>query len=325
MNHQHLFLSCDWGTSSYRLRLIDKTNLQVIAQDNSDNGNAKVFEKWKNRKDDQTSRLEFYKSFIKESINQFEYKAQLDLRNVPLVISGMASSTIGMVELPYQNLPFNLDGSDLLVKTLKPDANFPYPTFIISGIKSETDVMRGEEIQLVGCYINNDTEVQVFIIPGTHSKHIFTVCDKAVSFSTYLTGELFSLLSTYSILANSIEAGGDFENQNNKEAFKKGLFCGIEINLLNALFQVRTNNLFDKLSKQENFYYLSGMLIGAEFKSLALKKNIIVTLISNDVLTPQYHFALKTLEIGSLVKVISVDEALIAGHLKVLNLMNANS
>jgi 2-dehydro-3-deoxygalactonokinase len=38
--------------------------------------------------------------------------------------------------------------------------------------------------------------------------------------------------------------------------------------LLNNLFQVRVNDILNKLNKEQNFYYLSGLLIGSEFDYL---------------------------------------------------------
>ena len=318
MNKHHLFLSCDWGTSSFRLRLIHKTNFQIIAEQSNANGNAKVFQQWQNEENPTTFRLAFYQSFILQSIQQFEQKTNLSLKEVPLIISGMASSTIGMLELPYKKLPFSLSGSDLKIEKIAASTAFPYPTTLVSGVKSDSEVMRGEEIQLVGGAANTHIEKQVFIIPGTHCKHIFTQFDKAISFATYMTGELFQLLSTQSILTNSIEKSGDFTEKAHKKGFEKGLLDSLDNNPLNVFFRVRTNSLFEKCTKQENFYYLSGLLIGLELKELMPQKDLKVTLISNDILTPQYFTALNRLKIGKSLNVISVDKAIINGHYKIL-------
>jgi 2-dehydro-3-deoxygalactonokinase len=44
------------------------------------------------------------------------------------------------------------------------------------------------------------------------------------------------------------------------------------LNILRAAFLVRTNQLLAKLSKKENYFYLSGLMIGAEIKDLSLAK-----------------------------------------------------
>ena len=43
-----LFISCDWGTSTFRLRLVDKDNQQVLAEVTNQQGIAATFEEWKN-------------------------------------------------------------------------------------------------------------------------------------------------------------------------------------------------------------------------------------------------------------------------------------
>ena len=74
-------------------------------------------------------------------------KTSLD--DVPVVISGMASSTIGLRELPYKPLPFAADGSDLVAEILAPTVDFKHATLLISGVSSTDDVMRGEILERV--------------------------------------------------------------------------------------------------------------------------------------------------------------------------------
>ena len=319
MSNNHLFLSCDWGTTAFRLRLIDKNSLHIVAEHSNTNGIAAVFRQWQNSPQNATTRLAFYQSFILESIKQWEKTSLPTLNGVPIVLSGMASSTMGLMELPYRELPFSLDGSDLRIEKIAASSIFSHPMTLVSGAKSVTDVMRGEEIQLVGCAADTRLEAQVFIIPGTHSKHIFTRFDKAVSVATYMTGELFAVLSTHSILSNSIEKNGDFTEGSHRRAFEVGVHDSLERNPLNAFFQVRINTLFDKYTPSENYYYLSGLLIGLELKELIPQKNLNITLISNNVLTPQYLTALATLKIGQSLTVVNADEAIIKGHRKILD------
>ena len=319
MSNDHLFLSCDWGTTAFRLRLIDKNSLNIVAEHSNANGIAAVFRQWQNSPQNATARLAFYQSFIAESIEILEKTSPKTLKGVPIVLSGMASSTMGLMELPYREMPFSLDGSDLRIEKIAASLIFPHPITLVSGAKSATDVMRGEEIQLVGCAADTRLEAQVFIIPGTHSKHIFTRFDKAVSVATYMTGELFAVLSTHSILSNSIEKNGDFTEGSHHRAFDAGLNDSLERNPLNAFFQVRIHTLLGKYTPSENYYYLSGLLIGLELKELIPQKSLNVTLISNNVLTPQYLTTLEILQIGQSLTVVNVDEAIIKGHRKILD------
>src|SRR6185312_14531588 len=145
------------------------------------------------------------------------------------------------------------------------------PVYLISGIKSDTDVIRGEETQLLGCVKDNVECLgnRLYIFPGTHSKHILVKGHQVIDFKTYMTGEIFSLLATKSILGNSVKTGARKTGIKSKRSFEKGLKAAIHGNILNEAFLVRTNDLFKKISKENNFYYLSGLMIGTEIKNLS--------------------------------------------------------
>ncbi len=77
--------------------------------------------------------------------------------------------------------------------------NFRIPYILVSGFQTDTDIMRGEETKLLGFDIPDDEE-RIFIFPGTHSKHVFVKNKTGIDFKTYMTGELFNLMSEKSIL-----------------------------------------------------------------------------------------------------------------------------
>ena len=52
------------------------------------------------------------------------------------------------------------------------------------------------------------------------------------------------------------------------QAFKTGVRNSGESGILNSLFTVRTNQLFNLLDKTRNAFYLSGLLIGSELNDL---------------------------------------------------------
>ena len=311
------FLSCDWGTSSFRLRLVDAINQVTIAEESSSQGIFLTHELWKQTGKPKKNKLLYFQSFLHDQIKKIEEKQKCSLKELPLVISGMASSSIGMLELPYKEIPFCTDGSDLEIKTIAADTFFSHPTIIISGVKTSDDVMRGEETLLVGCFPIRKDENQVFIFPGTHSKHVTVKNGLAVGITTYMTGEYFELLSKKSILSASIEKGGDRQYDKNQESFKAGVLHGIETNLLHGSFLVRTNQLFAKFSNQENYFYLSGLLIGAELKDLKNNMASGLLIVGNKNLIPYYKTAILLLNLPGAVFVRDADEALIRGQLKI--------
>jgi 2-dehydro-3-deoxygalactonokinase len=312
------FLSCDWGVSSFRLRAVKVTGLKIMAEENSDCGIAKSFELWRQSRKTEKHRLAFYLDIIRQHIRMLEKKSGISLRGLPLIISGMASSTMGMMNLSYKGCPFLANGSDLEIKLIEADNEFSCKTIVVSGAKTNEDVIRGEETQLAGCFHDDDLK-HVFVFPGTHSKHVIVTKRKAVDFKTYMTGEFFELLSKKSILSLSIEDGLDFRHSKNAQGFKKGVTDSVTSNLLHNCFMVRTNDLFGKFTKRENYYYLSGLLIGTEMKELMNKKYTSITLVSDETLLPFYETAFKVLNKKKLVLHIqNADEALISGQLKIL-------
>src|SRR5690349_6488644 len=116
------FISCDWGTSAFRLRLVDAETKEVLATIKTDQGNAAVYNDWiSNHK--QEDRLAFYSNILADGVQALEQEYKQPLTNTTIVISGMASSSIGMMELPYKDLPFHLDGSDALTEVVAPLPN----------------------------------------------------------------------------------------------------------------------------------------------------------------------------------------------------------
>jgi len=311
------FISCDWGTSALRVRLVDANTLNVIAQTESLQGISATFESWKNDSRNENGLLIFYQSALNKEIERLEQKVNHSLNDVPLIISGMASSSIGMIELRYRKIPFDVDADDLNIKVIEASDGFRHQIILISGIRTEDDVMRGEETLLVGCIDENIREEQLFIFPGTHSKQVVVKDGIVVDFKTYMTGEFFELLSKKSILSNDV-AEGNF-SESGLESFKKGVKDSLHSNLLHSSFLVRTNHLFDKLSKQENYFYLSGLLIGAELKE-AMKNHENIILVSEPPLSKLYETAFEILkEKNSFLKVKNASEAVLKGQIRVCN------
>ena len=58
-------------------------------------------------------------------------------RDLPVIISGMASSTIGWHELPYARTPFACDGSDVVWKQVEERV------ILVSGLRTEEKALRG--------------------------------------------------------------------------------------------------------------------------------------------------------------------------------------
>lgn len=309
-----MFLSCDWGTSSFRLRLVKTSDLAIVAEVKNNDGIAETHRQWQLQT--ASTRQEFYVVKLKTSIQSLLKNLSDIPNNLPIILSGMVSSTLGMIDLPYKNLPFNLDGSDFSVESLS-GIEGCNPFLIISGARTENDVIRGEETKIIGCssFLADTDEEKLLILPGTHPKHITLKGNKVVSFKTFMTGEFFELLSQKSVLSSSVEVGGDFSDPANQQSFQNGVLESQESDLLHACFLVRTNQVLKQVPKQQNFYYLSGLLIGAELNYLP--KEIPVYLVGAGIHIAYYKKALDILKIKISAE-IDADEALLIGQKNIL-------
>jgi 2-dehydro-3-deoxygalactonokinase len=300
-------LSCDWGTSVFRLRIVNVDDGEILDEITSNYGINTAHNEWLAIRKDESERLNFYRSFIQSNIDKMRADV---VKSLPVIISGMASSSIGMRELNYATIPFHLSGDDLVTERFAADAFCAHDILLVSGLQTTNDVMRGEETLISGCNINDEV---LAIFPGTHSKHAIIKNNTVVDFKTYMTGEFFELLSTKSLLARSVLQN----DAPDIAAFIEGVKDGAANNILNASFHVRTNQLLKKYPAEENYHYLSGLLIGSELSDLKNASYQSVIIVANDLLMQLYSSALNAIDPSIKIDLQSADEALIKAHISI--------
>jgi 2-dehydro-3-deoxygalactonokinase len=179
----------------------------------------------------------------------------------------MASSSIGWEELPYARTPLGLDASNLVFKRLDwPKPSSISETYLLSGAATDDDIMRGEETEAIGLLSQiPPTEHCVLILPGTHSKHLLISNGRIETFNTYMTGELFDVLTHHSILKVSTNADAPSSlDTADWKAFDDGVLRAAKSGLGLSLFQTRTRAILKQCPPAQNTRFLSGLLIGAE-------------------------------------------------------------
>jgi len=260
------FVSCDWGTSNFRLRLIHTKSLNVLVEHKTNQGIKILHQKFLAQS--QLNQIAFFKNYL---LSQIENLSDHQIARL-IVIAGMASSNIGLMELDYGEMPFNIEGKGLNWKTIPFQKG--QDILLISGVKGELGMMRGEEMQALGLikYINSYQD-GILILPGTHSKHITYRTGSFTALKSFMTGELFELLSNKSILSNNIESCP--WSMKRKKSFEEGLLIGFNKELSANLFSIRARHLLQKSNKKDNYFMLSGMLIGDELSYLKNHKTTI--------------------------------------------------
>ena len=326
---QRYFLGCDWGTSSFRLRLFNQEDKRVEAEIYSNQGVANVYKQWQELTNlDSVTQELFFRCELKKQVDNLSSKTQLNFSNATILLSGMASSSIGMKPIPYANAPFSISGSDMLTEMIQADHHLPHDILLVSGVKTETDVIRGEETQLVGMVSLLKTKKiyqgpGIFIFPGTHSKHLYVQDDQLKEINTCMTGELFEILKGNSVLKDSVDSSLlNFETDQDQESFRRGVKAASEKSMLEQLFKVRTNQLFCLLDKRQNTFFLSGLLIGSELSALPTESNVPFLLCSTEKLHGFYKLALDELKLLSnslLIPSEMMDEATMEGQFIIRN------
>lgn len=270
------FLSCDWGTSSFRLRWVSRVAGSVLSELREPVGVRALYERAASEGgNSQGERAAFFESFLREQLARIHSQLSASKERLPLVISGMASSSVGWKELPYASVPFLLDGRSLRAETVeweKPD--WISDTYLISGMATAQDMMRGEETEVLGVMSEPAMEKfrgnSLILLPGTHSKHVRVESNAVTDFRTYMTGELFDVLGRHSLLRASVEMSAKAEQMTSADhaAFREGVLFAGERGLAGGLFRVRTRAVLSHQPISENTWFFSGLLIGAEIAAL---------------------------------------------------------
>jgi 2-dehydro-3-deoxygalactonokinase len=272
------FLSCDWGTTSFRLRWISGADRRVVREIREQAGVKSLYEKAvSDGAATEAARAPVFGAFLRIKLEALVAEEKAPAHPLPLVISGMASSSIGWRELPYGKSPSPLDASGLRAEELhweKPA--WIGPTYLISGLATECEMMRGEETEIIGLMAESSLaslrENCRLILPGTHSKHVRIENQTIVDWHTFMTGELFEVLGGHSLLRASIDLNtrpGAAASESERAAFYDGVRYAQKHGLGGALFRVRTRAVLGRRPLRENTWFFSGLLIGAELSEIS--------------------------------------------------------
>ena len=224
----------------------------------------------------------------------------------PLLMAGMVGSQQGWREAPYCPLP--ADSASLSAHRCFVATPWGSPAWIIPGVSGLNalglpDVMRGEEVQLLGLATLSRT-VRRAILPGTHSKHARLEAGAIRDFSTFMTGELFALLVGHSLLGRDLSDAGPDD-----EAFRLGVrHSQLDAPQSQLLFSARTLRLGGDLPASGVRDYLSGLLIGAELRHSPRKG---LAVVGAETLCERYRMAAE--ELGITLRFYDGDRCFLAG------------
>lgn len=229
---------------------------------------------------------------------------------LPAIVCGMAGARQGWVEAGYLDLPARIEAF-AAGSTEAPGAR--RPVRILPGLAQRgdaPDVMRGEETQIAGAGLGEGHHL--VCMPGTHSKWV-RVADGAVTgFQTAMTGELFQVLASQSILRHSLGETPD-AGPPSSPAFVSALRRMLDApeRLTSELFGIRAGGLLAGLSPSDAAAMLSGLLIGAEIAGAKARTSEAITLVASGAMAERYGVALDVA--GLAFRRVDADEAVRRG------------
>ena len=264
------WIAVDWGTSNLRVWAMGADG--VLAEAQSDDGMGSL-----SRDAFEPALLRLIEPWLGGGVT-------------PVVACGMVGSRQGWFEAPYRAVPCTPLDRGALVMVPTTDARISM--MIAPGLKqaAPADVMRGEETQIAGALALHPAFDGVVCLPGTHAKWAQISAGEVVSFQTFMTGEMFALLSRQSVLRHGMTGDGWDD-----AAFDAALSDALSRpeKIAARLFGLRAEGLLGGLSPQAAKSRLSGLLIGIELAAARpYWLGQAVTIIGTEALARSYARAL---------------------------------
>lgn len=214
---------------------------------------------------------------------------------VPVIAAGMVGSASGWLDVPYCAAP--VGASELAAALMRvPSAN----VHIVPGVSqlgAAPDVMRGEETQAIGAIAAAPelSATSLLVFPGTHSKWVRVRNGAIAQFTTYMTGELFAVLRSHSILGRPAgRSAVTLSPDAATSAFSLGVATARDSSRSTEalLFSARSRVLVGGLGAAASLEYLSGILIGGELRSEIAEGSKPDALVGDAALCARYADAL---------------------------------
>ena len=267
------WIAVDWGSSNLRMWALDKKN-EILDSFSSNDGMLGL------ENGD-------FEPMLSEKISNW---VTGDV-NIPILCCGMVGAKQGWMEAPYATVPYSLMQETDSVKVICNDKRLDVR--ILGGLKQNNpaDVMRGEETQIRGFLSIFSNFDGIICLPGTHTKWVHVSAGEVISFRTFMSGELFALMSKYSVLKHSVNSNG-WNDQEFTSAVSESISKPQKI--FSDFFKLRADDLLKKVEKSVLRSKLSGYIIGAELagaKPYWLGQNIVI--LANDDLSKMYKAALE--------------------------------
>ena len=263
------WIAVDWGTTNFRAFFMNEN--RVIARISAPCG-----------------LLTIENGAFADTLHQQLRPWIVEAGPVPVLMAGMVGSQQGWQNVPYVTLP--AAAKDVLAGVQPVETPWGSLAWITPGLSGQSawdqpDVMRGEEIQLLGLNALHPAQEHYALLPGTHSKHAWMKNGCITAFSTLMTGELFSVLSEHSLLGRALPP-----QQEDNRSFLAGVSAAQRsVPFSHLIFSARTRRLSGEIAAEHIHSFLSGLLIGDELSTLPPGQR--AWIVGSTSLTARYQLA----------------------------------
>jgi len=283
-------LGLDWGSSSLRAFLLGPGG-EVLAERSNSQG---------------ASTLTGVPAFA-ETLQAIAGDWLAAQPGLPVLACGMVGSQHGWRDVPYAACP--ADAAALAAGMLaSPGAEISIvPGMLFDDGALPPDLMRGEETQVVGALQRQPSlrEASCIVMPGTHSKWAQVQEGRLLRFATHMTGELFAVLRTHSVLGRLMGDSTAFAEQ----AFVAGVDAARDyghLGMSHQIFAARSLGVTGRAPASDLADYLSGLLVGHElraglaWRAAAGLAQAPLALVGSQVLCQRYALALQRFQATAL-------------------------
>ncbi len=260
--------------------------------------------------------------------------AGLDERAIELIISsGMITSEIGLKTIPHLQAPVSCDDLAKNIVSVGSLGIFPegVPVYFIPGVRNLSisdrsdfsqvgmlDFMRGEETQIAGILSSRMmTPPFTLAMLSSHTKYVSVDVDGKIAGSiTTLSGQVFELLSTYSVIAKSLKeddtkAPEDFSQTVVDSAYKWTRSVGILRSFLMPRFLdvLMDTHWYDRRTFLEACIATEDILALQQFEMLGMEMQTPFLLMGKPNRCKIYHYLLENkIKIVHPLTIVSDDE-----------------
>lgn len=299
-----VWAAIDWGATSYKAFLMKKASLV-----DSKTGNLGVLQ----------VQDRAFEAALKEMIGPW---LSAHGEEFPIILSGQVSGRQGWVEAPYVRTPCS--NSEILQGLVKVPTNQLKNVLVVPGILHSEgeypEVLRGEETSIVGAIKDQSITDGWILMSGEHSKLVRVAEQSITQLTTYITGELYRILDQQSSLCRSVGV----EQKVSSIDFMTGVRTALKSGCLSkVLFSVSTRRLVNQIEAEHVTSYLSGLLVGHEFRDIKAMGLDDIVLVGSGQLMEFYQLAFDELSIKS--TLIDTERAYLCGAQMILESLDEGS